>query len=322
MAINLILRLRTRTNLLELLEAGVSGDWRVAKEKEKQIKTVQIFSWDGSLMLESPLDLAKTTRLENSKFVAGLSDIEAKIVKCIPPLEWQGQNSVNYVEVAEESQEEDNLPLMVANPPNFVADQSDLDEDIQDLSNICQSQHGEPIQLVTWKKRDDGNGFDMIFREIRRGLYYELNMFKEDGEWVADRRILPAFLPVLESDAGDWIEFTAETPAENWTGLDYIIYITQVFPHAKLYLAGEDLIGEKAADEAMKNFGFYIPDSRNLPGFLCRHHKLKVGLCALSTTAGISIDDNIAHVASGAKTILKGAHIMYEKLCNYAQQKS
>lgn len=319
---NLILRVRTRTNLLELLEAGVSGDWKVAKEKEDRIKTVQVYNWDGSLMLESPLDLSKTTRIEDNRLVAGLSDTEAKIVKCIPPLQWQGQNPVNYVEVAEESQVEDNLSFMVANPPHFVADQSDLGEDIQDLSNVCQSQHGEPIQLVTWKKRDDANGFDMIFREIRRGLYYELNMFKEDGEWVADRGILPAFLPVLESDAGDWTEFTAEAPAENWIGFDYIIYTTQVFPDAKLYLAGEDLIGEKAADEAVKNFGFYIPDSRNLPGFLCRHHQLKVGLCALSANAGASIDDNNAHVSSGAKTMLEAAHKLYDKLCHYAQQKS
>ncbi|MFP4318684.1 MAG: hypothetical protein ACLFQ7_06910 [Phormidium sp.] len=320
MAKNLILRLRTRTNLLELLEAGVSGDWKVAQGKEKRIKTVQVFNWDGSFMLESPLDLSKTTRLEDGRLVAGLLDTKAKIVKCIPCLEWHGQNPVNYVEITGENQEENNLPLKVPNPPNFISDQSD--PDFQGLSQVIESQYGEPIQLVSWEKCDASDGLNFIFREIRRGWYSLINMVKEDGKWVTTSSVLPSFSPVLDSNAGEWTEFTAEATAEDWQGFDYIVYITQVFPHTQLCLAGEDLIGEQVAEEALEDFGFYIPDSRHLPGFLCRNQRLKVCLCALNGTSRVSLHDDNSKVVNGAESILEAAHQLYEKLCDYAEQNS
>ncbi len=94
---SLILRLRTRDNLLELLTAGVSGEWKVEQGKENEIKKVQIFNWDGSLMLEASLDASKTTRIENSRLIVGLSDADVKIIKCTPPLKWSSQNPVNYI---------------------------------------------------------------------------------------------------------------------------------------------------------------------------------------------------------------------------------
>lgn len=317
---NIILRVRTRTNLLELLEAGVSGDWKVAQGKEKRIKTIQVFNWDGSLMLESPLDLSKTTRLDDGRLVAGLSDTEAKIVNCIPPLKWHGQNPVNYVEITEKNQETDNLPLRVPNPPKFVSDPSD--PYIQKLTQVFESQQGEPIQIVSWEKCEDSDALNVIFRELRRGWYYLVNLVKEDGKWVTINNILPAFLPVLDSKAGDWKEFTAEANAEQWQGFDYLIYITQVFPHTKLYLAGEDLIGKEVAEEALEDFGFYIPDPRNLPGFLCRNERLKVCFCALTGSSRVSLHDNNSMSVSGAESILEGAHQLYEKFCQYAEQDS
>ncbi len=106
MTTTLILRLRTRDNLLNLLEAGQSGNWIVAQNKEQQIQKVQIFNWDGSLMLEASLNLAKTSRVEDDRLIVGLLDADAKITKYNPPLRWSGQNPVNYVNEAGETQEE------------------------------------------------------------------------------------------------------------------------------------------------------------------------------------------------------------------------
>ena len=47
---------------MELLQAGKSGAWKVAKGKEKQISHVQIFNWDGSMMLVATHDVSNSFR--------------------------------------------------------------------------------------------------------------------------------------------------------------------------------------------------------------------------------------------------------------------
>ena len=96
--LGLTLRLRTKNNLMELLQAQKSGAWKVAKGKERHISRVQIFNWDGSMMLEAAHDLSNSyRRSEDNRLVVALDSKDAKIIKCDPPLQWVGQNPVNYV---------------------------------------------------------------------------------------------------------------------------------------------------------------------------------------------------------------------------------
>ena len=48
----LILQVRTKDNLLDLLAASESGDWVVAKDQTQKITHVQVVNWAGTQMIE------------------------------------------------------------------------------------------------------------------------------------------------------------------------------------------------------------------------------------------------------------------------------
>jgi len=52
----LILQVRTRGNLLELLAKNQTGDWIVAKEKIHHITHIQVLNWEGTQMIEGVFD--------------------------------------------------------------------------------------------------------------------------------------------------------------------------------------------------------------------------------------------------------------------------
>jgi uncharacterized protein YjhX (UPF0386 family) len=96
---SVIVRLRTRNDLRELLKAGRSGEWKIGKNKEKEIYQVQIFNWDGSLVLQASFDISQSSRTEDKRLIVGFSTKDARIIKCDPPLKWMeqaGRNPVKY----------------------------------------------------------------------------------------------------------------------------------------------------------------------------------------------------------------------------------
>ncbi|MBD1804089.1 hypothetical protein H6F98_01185 [Microcoleus sp. FACHB-SPT15] len=52
----LILQVRTKDNLLELLAKNQTGDWIVAKEKTHHITHIQVLNWEGTQMIEGIFD--------------------------------------------------------------------------------------------------------------------------------------------------------------------------------------------------------------------------------------------------------------------------
>lgn len=164
----LTLRLRTKNDLMELLQAGKSGAWKVAKGKEKQISRVQIFNWDGSMMLEASHDVSNSfRRSEDNRLVVALDSKDAKIMKCDPPFQWVGQNPVNYVNetsatskndlVEDKTVEKDSEPVVTQTEIEKPAPHApeDLTHLSPQLTELCESVYGEPVRLIHWQIKDN-----------------------------------------------------------------------------------------------------------------------------------------------------------------------
>ena len=287
----LTLRLRTKDDLMQLLQAQKSGAWKVAKGKEKQISRVQIFNWDGSMMLAASHDVSNSyRRSEDNRLVVALNE-DAKIVKCDPPFQWVGQNPVNYVNDSATAKNNLVEDRSIEQDSESVVNQTDTKEPAfhapegfahlsPQLAELCESVYGEPVRLVHWqmKNENEEQQFNTLFRECRRGWYFQMLLTQNKGKWSSNYRVLPSFLNLLEPDETTWVKLTKSATAEDWYALDEIFLNTLIYPKSKVIFAGSDLVGKEVADEAFKNFGFYVPDEDLLPVLLFEAFSLGVRL--------------------------------------------
>ncbi len=143
---------------------------------------------------------------------------------------------------------------------------------------MCETNYGEPIRLIYWRMKSDGEQFSILFRERRRGWYFQELVTKENEQWSSECRVLPSFLPLLEPDGKVWVEITKKATTEDWCAIDEIFLNTLAFPGSQVILAGSDLIGEEVADEAIEQFGFYVPDESLLPTLVFKNPLLGMQL--------------------------------------------
>lgn len=92
----LTVRVRTRDDLTQLLKEGGSCCWKIGKFREPNLDKVEVYNWDGSLVIKGEYDSTTRKRNEDNRLYLGFKN--AKIETVNPPLKWHGQNPVNYVE--------------------------------------------------------------------------------------------------------------------------------------------------------------------------------------------------------------------------------
>ena len=93
----LILQVRTRDNLLELLAQNQTSAWIVGKERIHQITHVQVVNFEGTQMIESFFDRNASYYLEppdNHRLVVKFLD--GRIVNC--KVEFNSENPVRYIQ--------------------------------------------------------------------------------------------------------------------------------------------------------------------------------------------------------------------------------
>ena len=101
----MILRIRTNDNLDKLLKEGKSAAWVVASEKEKEIKQVEIYQFDGKRVLKGAYDEKKSSRRkEDNRLIVAFKNGAIQTAD----LKWKGQNPINYVAL-----EKTNAALMI-----------------------------------------------------------------------------------------------------------------------------------------------------------------------------------------------------------------
>lgn len=171
-------------------------------------------------------------------------------------------------------------PKLTDEPPPKAPD--GCDDFSPQLAQVCEIIYREPVQLIYWRIDKKGRQINALFRERRRGWYFEMLLTKENEseEWSSEHRVLPSFLPLLESGETIWAQLTTKATPEDWCALDEIFLNTSIFPGSEFILAGANAIGEEVASEAMKRFGFYVPDDELLPVLIFENHRL--GMILLS----------------------------------------
>lgn len=92
----LTVRVRTKKDLTQLLKQGGSGWWTIAKFRDENLTNIEVYNWDGSLVIKAEYDDKISQRNENNKLYLGFKNPKIEVVN--PPLKWQGRNPVNYVE--------------------------------------------------------------------------------------------------------------------------------------------------------------------------------------------------------------------------------
>lgn len=136
----------------------------------------------------------------------------------------------------------------------------------QMIKNCELSYPSEEIRLIEWNLADNGKDITALFRERRRGWYFQIT-FLEKSKQVSYRPS-PFFLPLLQQDELAWNYLTKSALPEDWYALDEIIRLGLEFPGSKVLLVNQFTIGEPVWENAMEQFGFYVPDDYLLPAFL------------------------------------------------------
>lgn len=91
----MILQIRTKDNLEELLKQGNSPAWVIAESRVPEIQSVEIYQFDGKRVLKAEFDAANSTRTESDRLVVAFKNGVIEDAD----MDWNGQNPVRYKDV-------------------------------------------------------------------------------------------------------------------------------------------------------------------------------------------------------------------------------
>lgn len=93
----MILQIRTKDNLEFLLQQSKSPSWVIAEYRMAEIKSIEIYQFDGKKVLKADFDAVNSVRTETDRLIVAFRNgfIEAADV------DWIGQNPVRYKEEVE-----------------------------------------------------------------------------------------------------------------------------------------------------------------------------------------------------------------------------
>lgn len=150
----MILKIRTKDNLEELLRQGNSPSWVISEWRVNQIEDVEIYQFDGKKVLKGKFNKNNSIRTESGRLIVSFSD--ASIESC--DYKWIGQNPIKY----ENNQANKNLDSMnhfdkLQNL--FISNSDDLGDEVNNLIN----NNLQPDYDVVYS-----SGFEDIFEEIEK----------------------------------------------------------------------------------------------------------------------------------------------------------
>jgi TIR domain len=157
---------------------------------------------------------------------------------------------------------------------------SNMEDRNPDVIQICKEAYpNESIRLIQWEVGEKQK-LNALFRERRRGWYFQLILCEKNGALQRSHRPCPIFLPLLNPDEHLWEKLTRSASPKDWYAMDEIIRLGIKFPGSEIRLAGQYSVGENVADDAMEQFGIYVPDEELLPALLFVNKQL--GLLLIS----------------------------------------
>ena len=88
----MILKIRTKDALEDLLRHSNSPSWVISESRINQIKNVEIYQFDGKKVLKADFDLDKSSRTESGRLIVAFSNAIIDEVD----YKWVGQNPIKY----------------------------------------------------------------------------------------------------------------------------------------------------------------------------------------------------------------------------------
>jgi hypothetical protein len=106
----MIIKIRTKDNLVELLKNGITYSWKISQWRLDHIKEVHIYDFSGKAKIKGNFDIKNTKLLENGRVAIAFNNA------VIEPSDysWVGQNPIKFesnsieVELSEEENEVNN----------------------------------------------------------------------------------------------------------------------------------------------------------------------------------------------------------------------
>lgn len=144
-----------------------------------------------------------------------------------------------------------------------------------EIIELCEKAYpNESIRVISWNLEKEQT-LTTLFRECRRGWYFQQILFQnQKGVWQQNRKVCPIFIPLLEPDEYLWEKLTRSASSEDWYALDEIIRLGIQFSESEIRLVGSYSIGENVADDAMEQFGVYVPNKDLLPALIFINKRL------------------------------------------------
>lgn len=158
----MILQLRTKDPLDELLKAGNSPAWVIAEHRVAEIEKVEIYQFDGKKVLKADFDDANSIRNEDDRLIVAFKN--GIIEDC--DFDWEGQNPVHYqsktnnqktTELIAEDSCSKILKTITAAYKNNNDNVSDLLNDVSDNNEL---NYHPPCIYIEWLKDGAENPMD------------------------------------------------------------------------------------------------------------------------------------------------------------------
>lgn len=159
----MILRIRTKDKLEELLRHGTSPAWVVAQNRISKIDSVEIYQFDGKRVLKGKFDPIRSTRNQQGRLVVAF---ETGIIEN-SDFHWVGQNPIQYYN----SKEND------ITASNWISDIYDITE-INKLNNwpsLTNEELGELLNSLNQKCSIENypgliinTSYEDIFEDIKK----------------------------------------------------------------------------------------------------------------------------------------------------------
>jgi len=181
------IQIRTKENLVELLNKGISHAWRINKGRLNSITEVEIYDFSGKAKISGTFDRENSQILENGRVAVAFKD--AKIEQA--DYKWVGQNPIKYQSSTNEEVElmEDEIEEILTNDNWNIDEVINRDFFVSGCEGIC----GRQIFLKTSFK--PVKYFDEIllyFNELFSDSYADVLFSYEDYRHVDGTIILYA----------------------------------------------------------------------------------------------------------------------------------
>jgi len=183
----MILKIRTKDNLQELIRHGNSPSWVISESKIQHIKNVEIYQFDGKKVIKGKFDITKSSRTESGRLIVGFNEatIEDSNYK------WIGQNPIKYESIEDNviEFEENNKVFLIAFSDGSIETMNDFTDFVFEKSHLINNFLTENIDSNTKSFLILDFNFSDDMKELKKFIHIDDKSIKSEIEKNVDFEI-------------------------------------------------------------------------------------------------------------------------------------